>query len=133
MFTIDYSFYTNVYGGSLIKEADFTRLSDRAIGTTNSYVLIDLYSDYDISTELDLVLHKAVCAVAEVISSALASGGSSVKPVLQSESVAGTWSKTYSTGDNQNAYANMEFAVIATLTDYLGGTDLLFKGGFICG
>lgn len=133
MFTIDYSFYTDTYGGTLIKEADFQRLSDRAIGVTNSYVLIDLYDDYTLSESLDLILHKAVCAVAEVICSAVSAGGSAVKPVLQSESVGGAWTKTYSTNDNQNAYANMEFAIIATLTDYLGGTDLLFKGGFIRG
>ena len=133
MFTIDYSFYTDTYGGTLIKESDFTRLSDRAIGITNGHVLIDLYAEYDISQELDNLLHKAVCAVAELISSATVGNSSALAPVVSQESVAGAWSKAYNNGGNTDNYSIFDYSVTHILLDYLGGTPLLFKGGFICG
>lgn len=133
MFTIDYSFYTDTYGGTLIKESDFTRLSDRAIGIVNGYVLVDMYSDYSIDTILDNLLHKAVCAVAEVINSVAASGTSVVKPSVQSESISGVWSKSYAVSSGGNSLTDMYYTITNVLLDYLGGTKLLFMGGFIHG
>lgn len=133
MFTIDYAFYTDTYGGTSISEADFGRLSDRAIGITNGYVLIEMYDDYDIPEQLDIVLHKAVCAVAELINTYTANGSSAFSPVVSQESVSGVWSKSYSTAKQSTAASEFYFAVITVLNDYLGGTKLLFKGGFVIG
>lgn len=133
MFTIDYNFYKDVYGGSSISDAEFTRLSDRAIGLTNGYVIIDLYDDYDIPEVLDILLHKAVCAVADLIKSSTAGASSAIKPIVSQESVAGVWSKSYATTGGSNGYSDFYFGVISVLKDYLGGTKLLFKGGFIFG
>lgn len=133
MFTIDYSFYTDTYGGTLIQESDFGRLSDRAIGITNGYVLIDLYENYEIPEQLDVVLHKAVCAVAELISTYMKNGSAVINPLVSQESVAGVWSKSYATAKQTTAASEFYYAVITVLNDYLGGTRLLFKGGFVIG
>lgn len=132
MFTIDYTFYTDVYGGSLISEADFGRLSDRAIGITNGYVVIDMYKDYDIPEVLDILLHKAVCAVADLVSSSTVNGSSAFNPLVSQESIAGVWSKSYSLGYS-NAASEFYFNVTTILKDYLGGTPLVILGGFIHG
>ena len=83
--------------------------------------------------QLDIVLHKAVCAVAELINTYTANGSSAFSPVVSQESVSGVWSKSYSTAKQSTAASEFYFSVITVLNDYLGGTKLLFKGGFVIG
>lgn len=132
----DYEYYSAVYLGDAIQEADFPRLALRASS------FLDYYTQGRAAQNADLdALKMACCAVAEQyqyidtaqalaqksLSTSLESGGE-----LQSQTV-GSWSKTYRSGGDsaQQALSSMQTAQ-ATLgsiaQQYLAGTGLLYRG-----
>ena len=140
----DYTYYTDTYLGTAVKESDFPRLALRA----SSY--LDYYTMGKAAKNAGLdALKMACCALAEQIQTieaaqALAQRAVSASPEsggageLQSQSV-GSWSKTYrSGGDSAQQALSSAQAAQASLTaiaqQYLGTTGLLYRGrGCSCG
>ena len=134
MFTVDYDYYKNTYGGSLASEKIFNLIIDRAIGIANSYLTVDLY-EIDASDLPDTVaerLRKALCASVDCLNTCLVPGTNAVSRELSGESVSGMWSKSYaSSGDGSDA--DMHNGVYSILNDYLSGTALLCRGYYVHG
>lgn len=135
MINISYSFYTDTYGGSSIDESNFNFILNKAIGIVNGIVNVDLFKYVEGTLDIDLEnrLKTAICAGADVVNSAGSSGGQDISGVLVSESVAGAWSKTYA---QRSGVVNSEMAlrqdIRSVVEDYLSGTDLIFKGCWLC-
>lgn len=139
----DYEYYTTIYLGTTIQEADFSRLALRASS------FLDYYTQgrAALNSELD-ALKMACCAVAEEyqtidtakllaqkeLSTALLTEGGE----LQSQSV-GSWLKTYrSAGDSAShaidSASTAQAVLSAAANQYLAWTGLLYRGrGCDCG
>lgn len=138
----DFEYYSTVYLGAAIQEADFPRLALRA----SSY--LDYYTQGRAAQSADLdALKMACCAIAEQyqyidaaktlaqksLTVSMESGGE-----LQSQTV-GSWSKTYRSGGDsaQQALSSAQAAqasLAAIAQQYLGITGLLYRGrGCSCG
>lgn len=134
----DYTYYTDTFLGTAVKESDFPRLALRA----SSY--LDYYTMGKAAKNAGLdALKMACCALAEQIQTieaaqALAQRAVSASPEsggageLQSQSV-GSWSKTYRSGGDsaQQAIASAKAAsdgLAAVARQYLAGTGLLYRG-----
>ena len=121
----DYSFYTNVYFGNVITEAEFERLSARASA------FLDYYTRGKAKSNADLhALKMACCAIAEQQKQveSTAENASQSGSGIKSESV-GSYSVTYQTAaEKANAAeaARLTFASIAR--QYLADTGLLYRG-----
>lgn len=116
----DYEFYTQTYKGSLIVEADFDELSERAsdfldlasFGRTE-----DACHDAAYTTRIQ----KACCAVAEAIQKNRDGGD------LSSETQ-GKYSRTFSRSMNSNAYVSDTARQYNAAMVHLSGTGLLYRG-----
>ena len=138
----DYSYYTNVYWGNTISDADWPRMATRASSFLD-YITMGRAAKH---ADLDAV-KMACCAVADEYqtietSRALAnkslsaslesvSGGSGE---LQSQTV-GSWSKTYRSGGSSASEAlgvttSANEALLAAAQIYLAGTGLLRARGY---
>ena len=140
----DYSFYTGVFFGTAIAEADFPRLSSRASDFLDYYTRGKAAKVPEGDTATNTALAKACCAIAEAIQTdeqakalaakATAAALSATGGEIKSESV-GSHSVSYTTAadyvksstgkgvlDERIAYAD-----IAML--YLANTGLLYRGG----
>lgn len=138
----DYSFYTTVYYGSRIEEADFPRLSAKASDFLDYYTKGKAAAVED--TAVLTLLGKACCAVAEAMKSdevaqaiadkASASALASDSPELKSETV-GSYSVTYATSLDYagavrgSAVRNKRGAYADAAFEYLSNTGLLYRGG----
>lgn len=138
----DYSFYTDTFLGSAIKEPDFARLALRA----SDY--IDYYTRGK-AAKADFAkraLGMACCALAEqyqaietaqaLAQKSLAYSATASGAELASESV-GSWSQSYRTGGDsatgalQSAQAARQM-LADIVKEYLAGTGLLYRGGCKC-
>ena len=135
----DYTYYTDTYLGTAVKESDFPRLALRA----SSY--LDYYTMGKAAKNAGLdALEMACCALAEqiqtieaaqalaqrAVSASSESGGAGE---LQSQSV-GSWSKTYRSGGESaqqalTAAQTAKAALASAANQYLAGTGLLYRGG----
>lgn len=135
----DYTYYTDTYLGTAVKESDFPRLALRA----SSY--LDYYTMGKAAKNAGLdALKMACCALAEqiqtieaaqalaqrAVSASSESGGAGE---LQSQSV-GSWSKTYRSGGESaqqalTAAQTAKAALASAANQYLAGTGLLYRGG----
>lgn len=119
----DYAFYTGVYFGNIISEADFPRVASRASN------FLDYYTRGKAKNSSDLEAVKlACCALAEqyqVIERAQVNLSSS-DGEKQSETV-GSYSVSYRSGAEITANAQVQLANLAK--QYLSGTGLLYRGG----
>lgn len=136
----DYTYYTTVYLGTAIKEADFPRLSLRASS------FLDYYTHGRAAQNPDLdALKMACCAVAEqyqYIDTAQALAQKSLSASLESDGelqsqTVGSWSKTYRSGGDsaQQALSSVQTAQAALgaiAQQYLAGTGLLYRGRGCC-
>lgn len=135
MIEITYEFYQDEYGGSAIVDADFKRVSLRAISIADSYLDCDLFDfiedDYDESLVYRLKI--ALCASCDVVGGALKRGSSELSKEIASESVAGVWSKSFATSAKtaSSQARDLVDAVYAILNDYLGTTPLVTRGYYV--
>lgn len=136
----DYAFYTELYYGTAIAEADFPRLASRASD------FLDYYTRGKAANVTDeavaLALSKACCAVAEAmqtdeqtkaVAAKAAAAAMSADGEIKSESV-GSHSVSYTTAADyiKGAAATpgserANYADIASV--YLAQTGLLYRGG----
>lgn len=132
----DYEYYSAVYLGDAIQEADFPRLALRASS------FLDYYTQGRAAQNADLdALKMACCGIAEqyqYIDTAKALAHKSLTASmeangeLQSQTV-GSWSKTYRSGGDSAQQAlssaqTAQAALAAIAQQYLAGTGLLYRG-----
>lgn len=105
---MDYGFYVTIYGGNLIAEEDFTRLSQRAEERLTRYENIYDVSYFDETNGRNL----AICAIAEVIQSldTISAGGAVASVTV------GSVSTTYATADG--SVNNLGRSALAALRIY---------------
>lgn len=136
----DYEFYTDVYFGTAINEADFPRFSSHASDFLDYYTKEKAASVTDEPTLTALA--KACCAVAEAmqvdeqtkaLAAKSAAAGLAGNGEVKSESV-GSWSQSYvtaadyaKTGSAAVKDARAGYAAVAF--EYLANTGLLYRGG----
>lgn len=123
----DYQFYTEEYGGDLIAEKDFPRLSALATAFIRSWTRGLSDSASEAETE---AVKTCTCAVAEIFQdeARMQSGAFSGEGVKSSESV-GPWSVSYSSGLSQLSLDYIDRRRREILYMYLG-TLPRFKGLF---
>ena len=139
----DYEFYTDVFFGVAISEADFPRLSSRASD------FLDYYTRGKAAgvTEEPVLtaVKKACCAVAELIQTdeqAKALAAKATETALASDmgeiksETVGSWSQTYATASDYSRSGNAAAAVrdarmayAEAAREYLSNTGLLYRGG----
>jgi hypothetical protein len=110
---VEYSFYTDEYGGKAIPSSDFTGYINRATYYINGVIAVNI-EDVEITEEVQKAINMATCNIADL----MYAERNSIN--VTSESV-GDWSRSY---DNSGLSNRMRY----TLSMYLRNTGLLFAG-----
>ena len=139
----DYEFYTTSYFGSVVPEADFPRLAERASDFVDTMTFDRLVDGLPTSERAQKRIKKAVCSLAELMyqielaeknatnaamsgtSTAIGSGGSPTGIVTSVSS--GSESISYATPQQIGASAKEWSAVYAAAGDVQKTNDLLLK------
>lgn len=139
----DYEFYTTSYFGSVVPEADFPRLSERASDFVDIMTFDRLVDGLPTNERSQKRIKKAVCSLAELMyqielaeknatnaavngtSTAIGSGGSATGIVTSVSS--GSESISYATPQQIGASAKEWSAVYAAAGDVQKTNDLLLK------
>lgn len=136
----DYSYYTNVYWGNSITEADWPRMATRAsafidyatMGRAVKHAGLDAVKLACCALADDYQTIETARALANKSLSTATSSGEAGE--LQSQSV-GSWSKSYRSGGSSakealSATESAQAALMATAQMYLAGTGLLRARGY---
>lgn len=115
---VDYSFYTDTYGGKRISQNDWQRISQKAEQRLNSYTFGRLSDDWEGENWCD----RAKCAVCEMTEILYADEKRDGKT---SENTDG-YSVSYDTGKSLSG------ALYDVVRVYLGDTGLLYAGAEPC-
>lgn len=139
----DYDFYTTSYFGSVVPEADFPRLAERASDFVDTMTFDRLVDGLPTNEHSQKRIKKAVCSLAELMyqielaeknatnaaasgtSAAIGSGGSTTGIVTSVSS--GSESISYATPQQIGASAKEWSAVYAAAGDVQKTNDLLLK------
>lgn len=139
----DYEFYTTSYFGSVVPEADFPRLAERASDFVDAMTFDRLVDGLPTNERSQKRIKKAVCSLAELMyqielaeknatnaavsgtSTAIGSGGSTTGVVTSVSS--GSESISYATPQQIGASAKEWSAVYAAAGDVQKTNDLLLK------
>ena len=139
----DYEFYTTSYFGSVVPEADFPRLAERASDFVDTMTFDRLVDGLPTNERAQNRIKKAVCSLAELMyqielaeknatnaavsgaSTAIGSGGSTTGIVTSVSS--GSESISYATPQQIGASAKEWSAVYAAAGDVQKTNDLLLK------
>nr|DAW28292.1 MAG TPA: Head Tail Connector Protein [Caudoviricetes sp.] len=139
----DYEFYTTSYFGSVVPEADFPRLAERASDFVDAMTFDRLVDGLPTNERSQKRIKKAVCSLAELMyqielaeknatnaamsgtSTAIGSGGSTTGIVTSVSS--GSESISYATPQQIGASAKEWSAVYAAAGDVQKTNDLLLK------
>ena len=139
----DYEFYTTSYFGSVVPEADFPRLAERASDFVDTMTFDRLVDGLPENERSQKRIKKAVCSLAELMyqielaeknatnaavsgtSTAIGSGGSTTGIVTSVSS--GSESISYATPQQIGASAKEWSAVYAAAGDVQKTNDLLYK------
>ena len=111
---VDYSFYTDTYGGKRISQNDWLRISQKAEQRLDSFTFGRCSGDWEGETWCNQA-KCAVCEMAEIIQADEKRGGKT------SENTDG-YSVSYDTGES---LGSMLYDVVNV---YLGNTGLLYAG-----
>ena len=124
---VDYTFYTDTYGGTAVASADFTRLALQATAIINTATFGRATTEIESDDDADLVeaIKLATCAVADEIQNQVDNGSK----VVISEKV-GNLSQTYAESKDTRKSALDRQLDAAKV--YLGDTGLMY-GGFYSG
>ena len=118
-----YSFYTDLYHGNLLTEAEFPKYADRA-DTWLEYWTRGRVSWPDLPVPVLTAIKKAECAVADALrASEPAFPGHD--PAVQKEAV-GDYSVTFRSASELDAETRA--GIYGIITHYLAFTGLLFRG-----
>lgn len=139
----DYDFYTTSYFGSVVPEADFSRLAERASDFVDTMTFDRLMDGLPADVHSQKRIKKAVCSLAELMyqielaeknaanaaasgaSTTIGSGGSTTGIVTSVSS--GSESISYATPQQIGASAKEWSAVYAAAGDVQKTNDLLLK------
>lgn len=139
----DYDFYTTSYFGSVVPEADFPRLAERASDFVDAMTFDRLVDGLPTNERSQKRIKKAVCSLAELMyqielaeknatnaavsgtSTAIGSGGSTTGVVTSVSS--GSESISYATPQQIGASAKEWSAVYAAAGDVKKTNDLLYR------
>ena len=139
----DYEFYTTSYFGSVVPEADFPRLAERASDFVDTMTFDRLMDGLPVNERSQKRIKKAVCSLAELMyqielaeknatnaaasgtSTTIGSGGSTTGIVASVSS--GSESISYATPQQIGASAKEWSAVYAATGDAQKTNDLLLK------
>jgi len=139
----DYEFYTTSYFGSVVPEADFPRLAERASDFVDTMTFDRLVDGLPTNERSQKRIKKAVCSLAELMyqielaeknatnaavsgaSTAIGSGGSTAGIVTSVSS--GSESISYATPQQIGASAKEWSAVYAAAGDVQKTNNLLYK------
>ena len=139
----DYEFYTTSYFGSVVPEADFQRLAEKASDFVNTMTFDRLVDGLPTNKRSQKRIKKAVCSLAELMyqielaeknatnaavggtSTVIGSGGSTTGIVTSVSS--GSESISYATPQQIGASAKEWSAVYAAAGDVQKTNDLLLK------
>lgn len=139
----DYEFYTTSYFGSVVPEADFPRLAERASDFVDTMTFDRLVDGLPTNERAQKRIKKAVCSLAELMfqielaeknatnaaasgaSTTIGSGGSTTGIVTSASS--GSESISYATPQQIGASAKEWSAVYAAAGDVQKTNDLLLK------
>jgi hypothetical protein len=139
----DYEFYTTSYFGSVVPEADFPRLAEKASDFVNTMTFDRLVDGLPTNKRSQKRIKKAVCSLAELMyqielaeknatnaavggtSTVIGSGGSTTGIVTSVSS--GSESISYATPQQIGASAKEWSAVYAAAGDVQKTNDLLLK------
>ena len=139
----DYEFYTTSYFGSVVPEADFPRLAERASDFVDTMTFDRLVDGLPTNERAQKRIKKAVCSLAELMfqielaeknatnaaasgaSTTIGSGGSTTGIVTSASS--GSESISYATPQQIGASAKEWSAVYSAVGDTQKTNDLLLK------
>lgn len=124
MVEITYSYYTDEYKGSSVNENEFSKLLE----TAKIYVSNRTFGRADAITEDDDYANRikfTVCNVVDLIKVHTDDSGIE-HGVVASESVGGSWSRTYKVSDKQST--SLEGVIYDKIYQLLSNTGLLYGG-----
>lgn len=116
-----YEYYTAVYFGNALTEAEFLEFSVRASSFLDYYTRGKSKRNPDADE-----LKMACCAIAEQYGIVKRVSASSVQGEVQSESV-GSWSRTYRSSADLAVEAQNK--IVSLARQHLAGSGLLYRGG----
>lgn len=129
MLSIDYTFYKEVYGGTSIPQDDFQRIINRALGVLNGCTAVDLF-DYDFSADPESQVNRlkmALCNTADAVFGGTDAKTGLVNAPVSSESIAGTWSRSYAVASSEVSAASRLNAEVQSLANnWLAGTPYVY-------
>lgn len=136
----DYDFYTTVYMGSVISEADFARLAEKASDKLDMFTFDRLVDGLPADERTALKVKKAVCALAERISDIETADMASRYKQGEDGLLKGRTISSISAGGESISFGNATQNVVTnnvkereqllfeTAREYLANTGLLYQG-----
>lgn len=136
----DYDFYTTVYMGSVISEADFARLAEKASDKLDMFTFDRLVNGLPADERTALKVKKAVCALAERISDIETADMASRYKQGEDGLLKGRTISSISAGGESISFGNATQNVVTnnvkereqllfeTAREYLANTGLLYQG-----
>ena len=128
MVDISYSYYTDEYKGSSVNENEFPRLLE----TAKIYVSNRTFGNADYIDEGNQYADRVkftLCSVMDIIKSKTSSDGSE-HGAITSESVGGSWSRSYKVSD-KDSNSTLDDLVYDKIYTLLSNTGLLYGGGWL--
>ena len=127
MVEVTYSYYKDEFKGSLVEENEFSRLLE----TAKIYVLNRTFGNADFITEDNIYADRikfTLCSVMDLIKTHTSDDGTEHGEVA-SESVGGSWSRSYKVANNSNN--TLEDIIYDKIYFLLSCTGLMYGGEFI--
>ena len=120
MIVVDYSYYTDTYGGTAIAEADFNGVQTKATVILDSMCTAKVLTltSADLSEDLLTKYKMCVCNICDAMSEIFEDGVN--KGVIKSEKI-GSWSTTYAVKEGTSAYSTL----MGIINLWLSGTFFL--------
>ena len=120
----DYNFYQNTYKGTVLSSEDFENLSERASDYIAYYT--SGRSDAELSENVELLVKKCTCSIAEVLSEC---GISDLSTGIKNSESVGSWHVNYASVSREGVARNglMDTVVYDKIKMYLSRTGLLYK------
>jgi hypothetical protein len=120
MIVVDYSYYTETYGGAAIAEGDFNAIQTKATVILDSMCTAKVLTltSADLSEDLLTKYKMCVCNICDAMNDIFEDGVS--KGIIKSEKI-GSWSTTYAVKEGTSAYSTL----MGIINLWLSGTFFL--------
>lgn len=127
MVEVTYLYYKDEFKGNLVEENEFSRLLE----TAKIYVLNRTFGNADFITEDNIYASRikfTLCSVIDLIKAHTSDDGTEHGAVT-SESVGGSWSRSFKVADKGNS--SLEDIIYDKIYSLLYGTGLMYGGEFL--